>query len=230
MGGGTLTANGTAYTLVLAPMAQETTKTVQLAILNAAASGADELTGVIGDSGSGSSTVAGDGGLPLVAAGGSYQGLRVTLGAATTGAQSETIVLSPTETNATGNTASLPTETFSISYSVAPTVTASIASSLITSATGAATVSFAFSSAPVNFTLADVSATGGALSNLTGSGETIGDLHRPAANVDIANATVSVATREAGPTRPGSRASAHRRRRSRSTRLRRRFPSRRRAD
>ena len=94
-GGGTLTQAGNAYTLAFAPIAQGATQSIQLAILNAAASGADELTGLVADSGTGSSTVTGDGGLPLIAAGGSYQGLRVVLGAGTTGAQSETIVLEP---------------------------------------------------------------------------------------------------------------------------------------
>ena len=110
-GGGTLIQSGTTSTLTFAAMAQGATQTIQLAILNAAAFGADELTGVIGDSGTDGSTVSGDGGLPLIAAGGSYQGLQVVLGAGTTGAQSETMVLEPTDTNATGYTASLPNET-----------------------------------------------------------------------------------------------------------------------
>ena len=191
-GGGALTHAGHAYTLTLAPVAQGSTQTVQLAILNAAAPGADELTGLIGDSGTGSSTVAGDGGLPLIAAGGSYQGLRVSLGAATTGAQSETIVLKPTDANPTGYAAPLPDETFTIKYSVAPTVAVSIASSAITFANPAATVNFAFSSAPVNFTLDGVSATGGALSNLTGAGKSYSATFTALIGIDIADASVSV--------------------------------------
>ena len=52
-------------------------------------------------------------------------------------------------------------------------------------------MSFAFSSA-VNFSLAGVSATGGTLSNLAGSGKSWSATYTALAGVDIANATVSV--------------------------------------
>jgi hypothetical protein len=52
-----------------------------------------------------------------------------------------------------------------------------------------ATVTFAFSEAPIDFDLSHVTATGGTLSNLTGSGTTYTATFTGAANTDISNAS-----------------------------------------
>jgi hypothetical protein len=134
-GGGVLTQAGNAYTLNLGTVDTGVVAAIQLAVLNAAAAGADNLTGTIADSGTASSFVTGDGGLPLIAAGQSYQGLRVALGTAANGSQTETITFSPTDFNATGYSSSLASETLTIKYNVAATPTVTVANFLANQAT-----------------------------------------------------------------------------------------------
>jgi hypothetical protein len=76
--------------------------------------------------------------------------------------------------------------------SVTPTVAVSINSTDVNVANPNGKVTFTFSEAPTNFSLADTSATGGTLSNLTGSGMSYTATFTAAANTDIANAAVAV--------------------------------------
>ena len=191
-GGGVLSLNGSAYTLNLGTLAQGASENLQFAVLNAAAAGADNLTGSLSDTGTGGSVVTGDGDLPLIAAGTSYQGLRVALGTGQTGSQTETITFDPTDFNATGYTAPLTPETLTIDYTIAPTVNVSISSTSLSTASPTATVDFAFSDAPTNFTLADVAAVGGTVSGLTGSGTSYSATFTASPGVNTTTAAVSV--------------------------------------
>ena len=75
---------------------------------------------------------------------------------------------------------------------VTPTVAVAINNTDVNLADNTATVTFTFSEAPTAFTLADTTATGGTLSNLTGSGTTYTATFTGAANTDITNASVAV--------------------------------------
>jgi hypothetical protein len=73
-----------------------------------------------------------------------------------------------------------------------PTVSVSTSNTDLTAANDTATITFAFSAAPVSFTLADTTTVGGTLSNLTGSGTTYTATFTGAADTGISNASVSV--------------------------------------
>jgi hypothetical protein len=75
---------------------------------------------------------------------------------------------------------------------VTPTVTVTTSNTDVNVAHNAATISFTFSEAPVSFTLADTTAVGGTLSNLTGSGKAYTATFTANANTSISNANVSV--------------------------------------
>jgi hypothetical protein len=84
------------------------------------------------------------------------------------------------------------TPTFTVD-TVTPTVAVSINNTDVNVANGTGTVTFAFSEAPVAFTLADTSAVGGTLSNLQKTDAThYTATFTGAANTDISNASVSV--------------------------------------
>jgi len=75
---------------------------------------------------------------------------------------------------------------------IVPTVVVSIDNTFINRAHATGTVTFTFSEAPTAFTLADTTAVGGRLSNLTGSGKSYTATFTGAAETHITNAFVSV--------------------------------------
>src|SRR5262249_53937813 len=75
---------------------------------------------------------------------------------------------------------------------VVPTVAVAIDNTFINRAHATGTVTFTFSEAPTAFTLADTTAVGGTLSNLTGSGRSYTATFTGAAETHITNAFVSV--------------------------------------
>ncbi|MCW2284563.1 parallel beta-helix repeat protein [Rhodoblastus acidophilus] len=83
-------------------------------------------------------------------------------------------------------------KTATITVAITPTVTVGIGATLLTLAQPTTTVTFAFSQAPSDFTLADVTAAGGTLSHLAGSGLTYTATFTAASGVAIHNASVSV--------------------------------------
>jgi hypothetical protein len=152
-----------------------------------------------------SQTIAG-----TVTAGGAAIGSTVTLydngvqigTAQVTSGQWSTTVTLPTQganaitasdTDAAGNTGASAAVTYTLE-SVAPTAAVSLNSGDVNLASNTATVTFAFSEAPVDFSLANTSAVGGTLSNLTSSngGLTYTATYTANAGADIANAVVSV--------------------------------------
>lgn len=75
---------------------------------------------------------------------------------------------------------------------VTPTVAISVDHNAMNVAGPTALVTFTFSDAPTSFTLADVNAAGGVLSNLSGSGSTYTATFTAASNTQTANASVAV--------------------------------------
>ena len=75
---------------------------------------------------------------------------------------------------------------------VTPAVTVTTSSTDVNVANNTATVTFSFSEAPTNFSLAHVSATGGQLSNFGGSGTVYTATFTGNAGTDISNAKVSI--------------------------------------
>ena len=122
--------SGNTWTFNLAAATQGTassTGTLELAVLNAASLGADSLSGTI--------TATGDGGIPTTITQ-SFSNLApsaltdiaaLDLAAAIAATGTETLTIALTETNGTGFSASLPTETVIIQNSAAPTSLPAIA-------------------------------------------------------------------------------------------------------
>jgi Bacterial Ig-like domain len=75
---------------------------------------------------------------------------------------------------------------------VTPTAAVSINNTDVNVANGTGTVTFTFSEAPTDFSLAHTSAVGGTLGNLSGSGTTYTAVFTAAAGKDISNGSVSV--------------------------------------
>ena len=98
-----------------------------------------------------------------------------------------------TATDAVGNVSQPSTALSFVVDTTAPTVAMSIDNTSINQADATGTVTFAFSEAPVAFTLADTSAVGGTLSNLQQTDAThYTATFTGASNTDINNASVSV--------------------------------------
>jgi probable HAF family extracellular repeat protein/ELWxxDGT repeat protein len=102
---------------------------------------------------------------------------------------SHTVVASETDAADNTGTASL---TFTLD-ATAPTITVSIENTDVNVAHGTGTVTFAFSEAPISFSLADTSVVGGTLSNLQQTDPThYTATFTGAANTDISTASLSV--------------------------------------
>jgi len=115
-----------------------------------------------------------------------YETDRVTETANTDGSTTVTYVSSNgTTTTYTYNADGTP-------GNISPSVAVAINSNDINAANPTGLVTFTFSEAPTAFTLADTSAVGGSLSNLSGSGTSYTATFTAAAGTDINNASVSV--------------------------------------
>ena len=93
---------------------------------------------------------------------------------------------------ANGNPGTGATSTAFVVDTVTPTVSVAVNSSDVNLAHNTATVTFTFSEAPTDFSLAHTSAVGGTLGNLSGSGTTYTAVFTAAAGKDISNGSVSV--------------------------------------
>ena len=100
-------------------------------------------------------------------------------------------VVSEFTLDASGGSIADSTAPFTVD-TIVPTVAVSIDNTFINRAHATGTVTFTFSEAPTAFTLADTSAVGGTLSNLTGSGKSYTATFTGAAETHITNAFVTV--------------------------------------
>ena len=193
---GTLQQNGNAYTLNLGTIAQGAVgPTIDLGVLNSAIGPADLLSGNFSISGDSVFTNSGFAAFSGLAAGGAGDTApTISLATGTTGTFTETITLDPTGSNASGYSGALTPETLTVTGQViaALTVAVTINRSVINVANDTGTVTFTFSEAPVDFSLADVASADGTLSNLSGSGTSYSATFTANAGVVDAAATVSV--------------------------------------
>ena len=121
---------------------------------------------------------------------GSAQAVVLTSGDLTT-LGNGSVLVSATATDAAGNASSAGTTSFTL-YTAAPTI--AISSNVSTLKAGeTASLTFTLSEASTDFTAADVSATGGVLSNFTGSGTAYTATFTPTAD-STANSVISVAS------------------------------------
>ena len=198
---GTLQQNGNAYTLNLGTIAQGAVgPTIDLGVLNSAIGPADLLSGNFSISGDSVFTNSGFAAFSGLAAGGAGDTApTISLATGTTGTFTETITLDPTGSNASGYSGALTPETLTVTGQViaALTVAVTINRSVINVANDTGTVTFTFSEAPVDFSLADVCfLADGTLSNLSGSGTSYSATFTANAGVVDVHATVECHQRQ----------------------------------
>ena len=114
-GPGSLSGSAAGETIDLGAVIQgETVAPVRLAVANDAASGADNLAGNVLDSGSSGFSDFGLGPLPIIAGGGSYQGVSISANTDDPGSYSDTLTLTPTDENVSFYAAALTDQTVTI--------------------------------------------------------------------------------------------------------------------
>ena len=118
-GPGTIAQSGNAATLDLGHFVIGAAgSTIDLAVANMTAAAGDWLSGTFDLAGDGAITVSGANVFQDLAGGGLQSGLTAALSTATVGTHTETITLAPSSGNASGESASLPAETLTITADV----------------------------------------------------------------------------------------------------------------
>ena len=118
-GAGTFAGSGSAYTLNFGTIAQSATAvTADLGVINAAVGPADVLGGSFAASGSSDFTNSGTAAFSGLAAGQADTSPEVTFNTGTAGVFTETLVVSPTGSNASGYSAALAAETITVTGTI----------------------------------------------------------------------------------------------------------------
>jgi len=121
-GFGTFTNSGTLWSLNLGTVSEGSAPlAIDLGVLNAAAGESDLLSGSLAASGPSAFTASGLAAFSNLAAGQADIAPSITLSTDTGGTFTETITLTPSQSNLSGFSAALPTETLTVTGTVAPT-------------------------------------------------------------------------------------------------------------